>query len=99
MCKRYLGDQFDIHGGATDLVFPHHENEVAQTETATGKHPMANVWVHAGLLNVDGQKMSKSLGNFKPLDRSARPPSARRHPLLVPADRLSQAFELHARLR
>ena len=67
MCKRYLGDQFDIHGGATDLVFPHHENEVAQTETATGKHPMANVWVHAGLLNVDGQKMSKSLGNFKPL--------------------------------
>jgi cysteinyl-tRNA synthetase len=67
MCKRLLGDQFDIHGGATDLVFPHHENEVAQTETATGKHPMANVWVHAGLLNVDGQKMSKSLGNFKPL--------------------------------
>jgi cysteinyl-tRNA synthetase len=67
LCKRYLGDQFDIHGGATDLVFPHHENEVAQTETATGLHPMANVWVHAGLLNVDGQKMSKSLGNFKPL--------------------------------
>jgi cysteinyl-tRNA synthetase len=67
MCKRYLGDQFDIHGGATDLVFPHHENEVAQSETASGKHPMANVWVHAGLLNVDGQKMSKSLGNFKPL--------------------------------
>ncbi|MBV8667861.1 MAG: class I tRNA ligase family protein, partial [Candidatus Eremiobacteraeota bacterium] len=67
MCKHYLGDQFDIHGGATDLVFPHHENEVAQTETATGLRPMANVWVHAGLLNVDGQKMSKSLGNFKPL--------------------------------
>jgi len=67
MCKHYLGDQFDIHGGATDLVFPHHENEVAQTETASGLRPMANVWVHAGLLNVDGQKMSKSLGNFKPL--------------------------------
>jgi cysteinyl-tRNA synthetase len=67
MCRHYLGDQFDIHGGATDLVFPHHENEVAQTETATGLRPMANVWVHAGLLNVDGQKMSKSLGNFKPL--------------------------------
>jgi cysteinyl-tRNA synthetase len=67
MCKHYLGDQFDIHGGATDLVFPHHENEVAQSETATGKHPMARFWVHAGLLNVEGQKMSKSLGNFKPL--------------------------------
>jgi len=72
LCKRYLGDQFDIHGGATDLVFPHHENEVAQTETATGLHPMANVWVHAGLLNVDGQKMSKSLGNFKPLSEMLR---------------------------
>jgi cysteinyl-tRNA synthetase len=67
MCKRYLGDQFDIHGGAADLVFPHHENEVAQTETATGKHPMARFWMHAGLLNVDNQKMSKSLGNFSPL--------------------------------
>lgn len=67
MCRRYLGDQFDIHGGATDLVFPHHENEVAQTETATGKHPMARFWAHAGLLNVDGQKMSKSLGNFIPM--------------------------------
>ena len=67
MCKHYLGEQFDIHGGASDLVFPHHENEIAQTETATGKHPMAVYWVHAGLLNVDNQKMSKSLGNFKPL--------------------------------
>ena len=67
MCKHYLGEQFDIHGGASDLVFPHHENEVAQTETATGKHPMAFYWVHAGLLNVENQKMSKSVGNFKPL--------------------------------
>ena len=67
MCQRYLGDQFDIHGGAMDLVFPHHENEVAQTETATGLRPMARFWLHAGLLNVDGQKMSKSLGNFVPM--------------------------------
>ena len=67
MSRRYLGDQMDIHGGAADLIFPHHENEVAQTETLTGKHPMANFWIHAGLLNVDGQKMSKSLGNFTPL--------------------------------
>jgi cysteinyl-tRNA synthetase len=67
LCRRYLGDQFDIHGGASDLIFPHHENEIAQTETATGKHPMARFWIHAGLLNVDGQKMSKSAGNFVPL--------------------------------
>ena len=67
MARRYLGDQFDIHGGATDLIFPHHENEIAQTETFTGKHPMANFWVHPGLLLVDGQKMSKSVGNFVPL--------------------------------
>jgi cysteinyl-tRNA synthetase len=67
MARRYLGDQFDIHGGATDLIFPHHENEVAQTESVTGKHPMARYWMHAGLLMVDGQKMSKSLGNFVPM--------------------------------
>ena len=67
MARRYLGDQFDIHGGATDLIFPHHENEVAQTESVTGKHPMARYWMHAGLMIVDGQKMSKSLGNFTPL--------------------------------
>ncbi|HEY7981194.1 MAG TPA: cysteine--tRNA ligase [Candidatus Eremiobacteraceae bacterium] len=67
MARRYLGDTIDIHGGATDLIFPHHENEVAQTESFTGKHPMAVIWMHAGLLNVDGQKMSKSLGNFVPL--------------------------------
>lgn len=81
MCKHYLGDQFDIHGGATDLVFPHHENEVAQTETATGKRPMAKVWMHAGLLNMDKQKMSKSLGNFKPLKEllEQHPPAAVRY--------------------
>jgi len=67
MSRRYLGDTIDIHGGATDLIFPHHENEIAQTESFTGKHPMAEIWMHAGLLNVDGQKMSKSLGNFVPL--------------------------------
>ena len=77
MARRYLGDQIDIHGGAADLVFPHHENEVAQTETFTDKHPMANFWIHAGLLNVDGQKMSKSLGNFTPLSEMlARYPAA-----------------------
>ncbi|MDQ6780803.1 MAG: cysteine--tRNA ligase [Candidatus Eremiobacteraeota bacterium] len=81
MCRHYLGDQFDIHGGAADLVFPHHENEVAQSETATQREPMARVWMHAGLLQVDGQKMSKSLGNFIPLADflEQHPPAAVRY--------------------
>jgi cysteinyl-tRNA synthetase len=58
-----LGEHFDIHGGGTDLQFPHHENEIAQTEAATGK-PFVNYWLHNGFLNVDNEKMSKSLGNF-----------------------------------
>ena len=58
-----LGDTFDIHGGGHDLQFPHHENEIAQTEGATGK-TYANNWMHVGFINVDGEKMSKSLGNF-----------------------------------
>ena len=58
-----LGDTFDIHGGGHDLQFPHHENEIAQTEGATGK-TYANNWMHVGFVNVDGEKMSKSLGNF-----------------------------------
>jgi len=58
-----LGETFDIHGGGPDLVFPHHENEIAQSEAATGKQ-YANAWMHAGAVRVDGEKMSKSLGNF-----------------------------------
>lgn len=58
-----LGDSFDIHGGGPDLVFPHHENEIAQSEAATGKQ-YATTWMHAGAVRVDGEKMSKSLGNF-----------------------------------
>ncbi|MEC9483384.1 MAG: cysteine--tRNA ligase, partial [Halomonas sp.] len=58
-----LGDTFDIHGGGPDLVFPHHENEIAQSEAATGTH-YVNTWMHAGAVRVDQQKMSKSLGNF-----------------------------------
>jgi cysteinyl-tRNA synthetase len=58
-----LGEHFDIHGGGLDLQFPHHENEIAQSEGATGK-PFARYWLHNGFLNVDNQKMSKSLGNF-----------------------------------
>ena len=63
MAKKYLGDTFDIHGGGLDLVFPHHENEIAQSEAANGK-VLANYWMHNGLVNLNGKKMSKSLGNF-----------------------------------
>ena len=64
MAKTHLGTTFDIHGGGRDLVFPHHENEVAQSECANGA-PFAKYWVHNGFLTVDGEKMSKSLGNFR----------------------------------
>ncbi|HEY8033499.1 MAG TPA: cysteine--tRNA ligase, partial [Methylocella sp.] len=64
MSWKYLGEVFDIHGGGIDLVFPHHENEIAQTCSAFGHDTMANVWMHNGHLQVEGEKMSKSLGNF-----------------------------------
>lgn len=64
MAGRHLGPVFDIHGGGIDLVFPHHENEVAQSRCAHGTDVMANVWMHNGFLQVEGEKMSKSLGNF-----------------------------------
>lgn len=63
MSRRFLGETFDIHGGGEDLIFPHHENEVAQSEGATGK-PLANYWIHNGFVRVNSEKMSKSLGNF-----------------------------------
>ena len=64
MSLRYLGETFDIHGGGLDLVFPHHENEIAQTEAYTGVTPSVQYWVHNGLLQLDDEKMSKSLGNL-----------------------------------
>lgn len=63
MCGQMLGDTFDIHGGGADLQFPHHENEIAQSEGATGK-PLASLWMHNGFVTRDNEKMSKSLGNF-----------------------------------
>ena len=63
MIKEFLGDTIDIHGGGQDLIFPHHENEIAQSEAANSC-PLANFWVHNAFVNVDGEKMSKSLGNF-----------------------------------
>ncbi len=63
MSRKYLGEQIDIHGGGEDLIFPHHENEIAQSEAASGKE-FAKYWMHNGFLNIDNKKMSKSLGNF-----------------------------------
>ena len=62
--EKYFGQQYDIHGGGLDLIFPHHEAEIAQMESLEGKHPMVKYWMHAGFLTVKGEKMSKSLGNF-----------------------------------
>lgn len=62
--EKFFGPQYDLHGGALDLKFPHHEAEIAQQESASGKKPFVKIWMHAGFLDVNGQKMSKSLGNF-----------------------------------
>jgi len=62
--ESFFGPQYDLHGGALDLKFPHHEAEIAQQESASGKKPFVKIWLHAGFLDVNGQKMSKSLGNF-----------------------------------
>ena len=63
MSTKALGDSFDIHGGGADLTFPHHENEIAQSEGATG-HPFVKYWMHNGFVRINDEKMSKSLGNF-----------------------------------
>jgi cysteinyl-tRNA synthetase len=64
IAEKYLGQQYDIHGGGLDLIFPHHEAEIAQMESLEDKHPMVRHWLHTGFLTVKGEKMSKSLGNF-----------------------------------
>ena len=63
MANKYLGETIDIHSGGQDLIFPHHENEIAQSEGANEK-PFARYWLHNGYINIDNRKMSKSLGNF-----------------------------------
>jgi cysteinyl-tRNA synthetase len=64
MSMKYLGKSFDLHGGGSDLIFPHHENEIAQSEGCTGCHPFVHYWLHNGFITVNEEKMSKSLGNF-----------------------------------
>lgn len=72
MAEQHLGQVFDIHGGGIDLVFPHHENEIAQSRCAHGTPTMANYWLHNGFLQVEGEKMSKSLGNFVTINELLR---------------------------
>jgi cysteinyl-tRNA synthetase len=71
MSRKYLGDTFEIHGGGYDLVFPHHENEIAQSESYTYKQ-LAKIWVHSGMVTINSQKMSKSLGNIVPIEQALK---------------------------
>ncbi len=108
MSTRFLGDHFDLHGGGRDLLFPHHENEVAQSCCATGQ-PFVNFWLHNGMLNLGGRKMSKSDGNVLDLEAlfARVPPEAVRFFLLSAHfrsqleygdDRLDEAAAAHGRL-
>lgn len=108
MSERELGLTFDIHGGASDLIFPHHENEIAQSEAATGE-PFVRYWLHGGLLQVDQEKMSKSLGNFlllkdvlerypAPVVRVLMLQTHYRSPLDFSTDRLDEAMRAYERL-
>jgi len=108
MSERELGVTFDIHGGASDLIFPHHENELAQSEAATGQ-PFVRYWLHGGLLQVDQEKMSKSLGNFMllkdvlekypaPVIRLMMLQTHYRSPLDFSPDRLEEAAVAYDRL-
>jgi cysteinyl-tRNA synthetase len=109
MAMQYLGETLDIHGGGEDLIFPHHENEIAQSEAATGK-PFARYWLHNGFVNLAAEKMSKSLGNtltIKDLVRRHDPEALRlyllgthyRHPLEFGDERIEEAGRALARLR
>jgi len=84
MCEAHLGETIDIHAGGIDLQFPHHENEIAQSTCAHGGRPFARFWLHNGMLNMDGRKMSKSLGNVFRVHDLLRehPPEALRYALL-----------------
>jgi cysteinyl-tRNA synthetase len=108
MSEAELGVPFDIHGGGSDLVFPHHENEIAQSEAATGK-PFARYWLHGGMLQINAEKMSKSLGNFMllrdvlaqyptPVVRLLMLQTHYRSPLDFSPDRLDEAVSSHERI-
>ena len=109
MAMKYLGETFDIHGGGQDLIFPHHENEMAQSEAYCGK-PFSNFWAENGLVNLGGAKMSKSVGNFFFIEDIAKdwdPEIVRfylmsthyRSPIEFSTERLQEAAVAYARLR
>jgi cysteinyl-tRNA synthetase len=109
MSMKYLGETFDIHGGGQDLIFPHHENEIAQSEAATGK-PFANYWTENGMVNLGGEKMSKSTGNLffiEDIARQVDPEVVRfyllsthyRSPIDFSHERLSEAGTAYQRLQ
>ncbi|MCU0622160.1 MAG: cysteine--tRNA ligase, partial [Gemmatimonadales bacterium] len=107
MAMKYLGETFDIHGGGQDLIFPHHENEIAQSESATGR-PFANFWTENGMVNLGGEKMSKSTGNLffvEDIAKNADPEVVRfyllsthyRSPIEFTLERLGEAATAYAR--
>jgi cysteinyl-tRNA synthetase len=109
MAMQYLGEMLDVHGGGEDLIFPHHENEIAQSEAATGK-PFVRYWLHNGFVNLGAEKMSKSLGNtltIKDLMRRFEPEALRlyllgthyRNPLEFAEERITEAGRALSRLR
>ena len=109
MAMQYLGETFDLHGGGEDLIFPHHENEIAQSEGATGK-PFVRCWAHNGVVNLDTEKMSKSLGNtllIRDMVRRHDPEALRlyflgthyRHPLEYADERIAESGKALGRLR
>ena len=106
----YFGPRYDVHGGGSDLIFPHHEAEIAQAEGLTGKEPLARFWLHTGLMSIKGQEMHKSLGNFIPIRdmvRKVGTPGLRvfyagthyRSPLDFTEEALQQAVSLARRFR
>ena len=110
MALRHLGETIDLHGGGRDLIFPHHENEIAQSESYTGKHPFVRYWLHNGLMEMGEEKMSKSLGNIVTLQEALAkysPDALRlfilgshyRNPLTFSEESLAGAFRGAERLR
>ena len=101
MSSTHLGDTFDIHGGGRDLIFPHHENEIAQSQGAHGDDTFARYWVHNGFIDFAGEKMSKSLGNFfttREILDALRPPRSVRYFLLTVHYRSGLNFEVEVHL-
>lgn len=93
MSKKYIGDIIDIHAGGEDLIFPHHENEIAQSEAANDKE-FARYWMHNGFLKINNEKMSKSLGNFFTAKRDRRQISTSGYPFLYAVCSLQKSIEL-----